>query len=169
MRSFPPVMVPGNDASILDENGPYGNFPSRAAKAASFRASSIYIFSSSVASSMVGFLFFPGQLQQVIGRFLIDHIDPIGVKQVSIAAPFEAGAAHCCHCRDSKISAAPGQGPCFTDEFILQGISVIFKRPTHERIWRMSLVLQMLMPFSALRLNTSRRGSASILLSSTRV
>ena len=40
---------------------------------------------------MVGFLFFPGQLQQVIGRFLIDHIDPIGVKQVSIAAPLEAG------------------------------------------------------------------------------
>ena len=37
MRSFPPVMVPGNDASILDENGPTGISPSRAAKAASFR------------------------------------------------------------------------------------------------------------------------------------
>lgn len=77
---------------------------------------------------MVGFLFFPGQLQQVIGRFLIDHIDPIGVKQVSIAAPLEAGLLTAVIVGIVKFRLLRVKALVFvTDEFILQGISVIFK------------------------------------------
>ena len=105
------------------------------------------------------------EIVQTVGRFLVYEIQPVMVKQMGIAAPYETGLFLGIIVGIVIFRQTDGKS-LFPIPLVLpfQGAQVVFKMAQHENAAEM-----MLMPFSSDRERTVSSGVTSTFLSSMEV